>query len=179
MTINKIEPEYGTIAKCSLDTLGVISVSEKREVEYGGGSTGIAWTGQHLERRRDLGIRPGDRWSSRSPDPVSHVAHLGFVLGSMSQKTGEVQEQALGILPYYAAWYGLRQGKAHLSEQIVGDLLDWWDDMPPHGQTKVRDVIRAAVPDHSTSVFSIDLEADPDDVWREVLGQSDTYIPLF
>lgn len=73
------EPHKGAIARCSMDTLGLILVDEKQEVQYPDGSTAMAWTGVHLNNHPDKfdGIEVGDDWSSRDPEVIATFAESG------------------------------------------------------------------------------------------------------
>ena len=65
MILNK-----GTLAICSLGTLGLITSDEPQTVTYIDGNKGVAWTGIHLTDK----IAPiGSQWSSRNPRAVGHI----------------------------------------------------------------------------------------------------------
>lgn len=60
--------QRGTVARCSLGRLGVITVDSPVEVTYSDGSTGTSWVGIYIEDAGDSKI--GDPWASRTPRPV-------------------------------------------------------------------------------------------------------------
>lgn len=68
-----MKPRKGSIARCSLETLGFITEDEPKEVTYPDGSKGFAFVGIHLTDK----IAPvGSPWSSRNPLVLCHLVEL-------------------------------------------------------------------------------------------------------
>lgn len=71
------KPRRGDIAICSAGYRGLILQDDPKEITYADGNKATAYIGVHLdERTRADGsriVKPGDPWSSRSPNVVGHV----------------------------------------------------------------------------------------------------------
>ena len=61
------EVRMGDIARCSQGHLGLITSLQPQEITYPDGTTGMAWTGIHLEKSVE---EIGADWSSRQPQVV-------------------------------------------------------------------------------------------------------------
>lgn len=69
-------PKRGDIAVCSAGFAGVVLSTHPMDVKYPDGSTGVAWTGVHLENRSDRNVKAGDPWSSRNPEVIGNIVDL-------------------------------------------------------------------------------------------------------
>jgi lipoprotein-anchoring transpeptidase ErfK/SrfK len=72
-----LEPKIGALAICSRGMLGLITDGPK-EVNYGDGNKGFAWTGIQLQEHvyENLTVKVGDPWSSRTPKVICYVEDL-------------------------------------------------------------------------------------------------------
>lgn len=72
-----MEIKNGTLAICSLGTLGLITCDAPQEITYQNGNKGTAWTGIHLTNK----IAPiGSPWSSRNPKVVGYIDGISVYL---------------------------------------------------------------------------------------------------
>ena len=60
----------GSIAICSLGSIGLITSEGPFWIEYSDGRSGMAWGGIHLT---DKIAKVGDLWSSRNPKVIGHI----------------------------------------------------------------------------------------------------------
>jgi len=63
------QPQYGTVAYCSLGHIGVITSHSPEGVTYPDGSEGVAWTGKKIWPFDEFG-KP---WSSRHPQIIGQI----------------------------------------------------------------------------------------------------------
>ena len=62
--IKPITPHKGSLAVCSIGSLGLITVNEPVRITYPDGNSAVSWIGIHLTAKV---AEVGSPWSSRSP----------------------------------------------------------------------------------------------------------------
>ena len=77
MAKKEVMPERGSLALCSLGSLGLITKREPQLIEYKDGNKGIAFVGIHLT---DKISKIGEPWSSRKPKVITHIDNVEEIL---------------------------------------------------------------------------------------------------
>jgi hypothetical protein len=70
MNSHDMTPKKGSLALCSLNSLGLITSDAPQEIVYPDGKKGTAWVGIHLT---DAVAPIGSAWCSRSPFVVGEI----------------------------------------------------------------------------------------------------------